>query len=327
MTADEIRELASRREGTDLDFKLEQYDWTNDGNHELAKDLMAMANKLGPYSAPAHILIGVKEVLPEKTGEIVGIDPSHHLDDAKMQEKVKRLLNRQPKFSYAAVGVDGMSVGVFEIGPGGRPFYALKDAGSTHKLVRFQVLHRIGTATDVASGDEIVTWSREDDPMDLKLRALELEERESKLALHARALGPGTQNSGDSATHVFHVVNDGEAPLRIVAARVRWRVDTDRLRVWLTNNGGRLLRTAEIVEDTTAFPRDTIRAAGQSSVTATIMGAALSQRLSGATETECAHPPPAYQTFAVGCLEVDLQGNTAERKRTIVSDEFPWRSQ
>jgi hypothetical protein len=287
---------------------------------------MAMANKLGPQAAPAHILVGVREVLPEKTGEIVGIDRSRHLDDAKMQEKVKRLLSRHPNFTYSVVEVDGLSIGVFEIRPGGRPFYPLKDTGSTHKLVRYQAVHRIGTATDVASPDQIVAWSREDDPVSAKLKDLEMEERESKLSLHARVVGPGTQNSGDSAIHTFHIINDGEAPFRVVAARVRWRVDETRLRAWLTTNGGRFLRTGEVVDDKLNFGGDTIRAAAQFNVAVSSTGAALVQGLGAVTETDLAHPLPPYQTFAVGRLEVDLQGNTPERKRTVASDDFPWRS-
>ncbi len=44
VTAELVRRLLAQGEGTKLDFKEKDYDWTNEGKHELAKDLMAMAN-------------------------------------------------------------------------------------------------------------------------------------------------------------------------------------------------------------------------------------------------------------------------------------------
>lgn len=327
MDPDSVRELVSRREDSDLDFKIAMYEWINDGNNELAKDFMAIANKLGPYAAPGHILIGVEEVHPEKTGRIVGIDPAEHLDDAKMHEKVKYLLNRMPNFSYSAVTVETLSVGVFEIRPGGRPFYPLNSIGRRHRLERFQPLYRAGTATDVASPDQIIAWSRENNPTDLKIKALELEERENRLAIHARVLPPGTTHSGDSATFEFAVVNDGEAPFRVAAARMRWRVDITRLREWLIANGGRLLAPppTELIENA-RFERDTLRAGNTSKVTASITGAGLNHHFAQATRTEGAHQQPPFATFVNGQLEVEMQGNTPERRRTVGSDEFPWRA-
>lgn len=120
--ADMVRTLAAQREGTRLDFKQAQYDWKNSGNAELAKDLMAMANALGPRGGNAHILIGVQE-LSDHSGQVVGVAPSDHLDDASMHQKVQGLLNRVPDFSYVQVEVDGASVGVFEVRPGRRPIF------------------------------------------------------------------------------------------------------------------------------------------------------------------------------------------------------------
>jgi Putative DNA-binding domain len=150
-----VRELVARREEPRLDFKESPHD-TND---ELAKDLMAMANILGP-SARAHILLGVRE-RPDGTGEIIGGDVGR-LGDAEFQQKVKMLFNRVPRFTFGSIQVDGKSVGVFEIeGTGHRPFYPLRDAGV---LKRFVPLKRVGTSTDVASPDEVLEWKREDQP-------------------------------------------------------------------------------------------------------------------------------------------------------------------
>jgi hypothetical protein len=83
ITSEIFRELASRREGPALDFKLVQYDWNADGNLELAKDLMAIANGLSPDSPAGHILTGV-DLAPDQTGRLVGVGPTTHLDDAIM---------------------------------------------------------------------------------------------------------------------------------------------------------------------------------------------------------------------------------------------------
>ena len=150
-----VRELVARREGPRLDFK----ESPHETNEELAKDLIAMANVLGP-SARAHILLGVREQ-PDGTGEIIGANLGR-LGDAEFQQKVKTLLNRVPRFAFASIKVDGKSVGVFEIeGTCHRPFYPLRDAGV---LKRFMPMKRVGTSTDVASPDEVLEWKREDQP-------------------------------------------------------------------------------------------------------------------------------------------------------------------
>ena len=166
INAEFIRELTVRREGPALDFKSEQYDWSAGGNAELAKDLMAMANGLSPTSSPAYILIGVEED-SDKTSRIVGVARSSHLDDACMQQKVRSLLNCSPRFLYSPVEVDGMSVGVFEIYPGGRPFFPPKD---NPKLAKHQALIRSGTSTDVATPIQIQSWAREDERLDRQQR-------------------------------------------------------------------------------------------------------------------------------------------------------------
>jgi hypothetical protein len=150
-----VRELVARREGPRLDFK----ETPHDTNEELAKDLMAMANSLPP-GGRAHILLGVREC-PDGTGEAIGADTGR-VGDAEFQQKVKALLNRVPRFTFATIQAEGKSIGVFEIeGTGHRPFYPLRDAAV---LKRFVPLKRVGTSTDVASPDEVLEWKREDRP-------------------------------------------------------------------------------------------------------------------------------------------------------------------
>jgi hypothetical protein len=149
-----VRGLVARREEPRLDFK--ESPW--ESSDEFAKDLMAMGNIL-PRGARAHILVGVRE-LGDGTGEIIGAEMGR-ARDAEYHEKVKTL-NKVPKFRFAIVPLDGKSVGVFEIEGGGqRPYFPLRDKGV---LRRFVPLKRSGTSTDVASPDEVLEWSREDEP-------------------------------------------------------------------------------------------------------------------------------------------------------------------
>lgn len=82
-----------------------------------------------------------------------------------MQQKISVLLNRTPNVSYYPMLIDGLSIGVFEIHPGGRPFYPLKEKGKLHRLVRFEARVRLGTSTDVASPDQIQSWVQEDEAL------------------------------------------------------------------------------------------------------------------------------------------------------------------
>ncbi len=158
ISADRVRELAARGERTTLVLRTENYDWEAPriANAELARDLMALANVLGPSASPAYILIGVRS-----DGTIVGVPPASHLDEGSLRQRVKDLLNKVPRFSYGPIEVDGLSVGVYEISPGGRPYFPLKDAAPS--LEKHVAKHRDGTATETASPSMVLEWSREDD--------------------------------------------------------------------------------------------------------------------------------------------------------------------
>ncbi len=227
MTAERILELIARRESASPDFKKEHYDWRNDGNLELAKDLMAMANALSPGTGPAYILIGV-DVDADQLGVLVGIDPAEHLDDAIMHEKVKQILNRCPQFHYFPVEVDGMSIGVYEIRPGLRPIYPLRSQGNRHRLNRFEARVRLGSSTDVASPDQIQSWWREDEPEAAELRRAELEVKEAQLVVKSAATLTSASFSRDTDTgtdviyHSVAVQNLAECRFTITNVRQTW---------------------------------------------------------------------------------------------------------
>lgn len=228
MTPELIAELLARRESPTLDFKRDQYDWDEDGNLELAKDIMAIANGLAPGAACGYIIIGV-DTAPDQTGRVVGVEPTVHLDDAVMHQKINHVLNRCPQFQYAPVESEGRSIGVFEIRPGGRPFYPLKTAGKRHKLTRFEARVRVGSSTDVASPEQIQAWAREDDAESRELRRIEIETREAQLIVRAAiSIVDGDfledhQTGNDKIVHEVAVHNLGESRFSVFSVTQTWK--------------------------------------------------------------------------------------------------------
>jgi hypothetical protein len=217
ISAEKVRELAARGERTNLDYKVADYDWDAGqlGNLELTKDIMAMANLLGPSSEPAYILVGVEQ----GTGRIAGI--AHHQDDAALHQKVQPHLNRMPDFVYGPVDVDGVTVGVYEIRPGGRPFFplrdgvSLKDGRNVTVLRKNNALVRVGTSTDVASPTEIIEWSREDDPARLELHTHALvKARAEKAVLGHATVASMSTGTNDVEIHI-DVENTGRSAFAV----------------------------------------------------------------------------------------------------------------
>ncbi|MFT3693843.1 MAG: ATP-binding protein [Kofleriaceae bacterium] len=200
LTADELKELAARGERAALDYKRDDYDWSDKGsNAELAKDLMAIANSLGPSDPPGYILVGVSN-----EGDIVGL--KSHLDDASLHQKVSSLLNRTPLFSYFQVAVDGRTVGVYEINAGGRPFYPLKSLSSLQKNC---AVFRNGTSTEAASPQQIIDWYRADNSVEVRKQQLELAKLEAERRTYAeiQLMSDGIGPSGIGP--IFRVHNRG----------------------------------------------------------------------------------------------------------------------
>lgn len=211
ITPEKVRELAARKEGTTLDFKRDDYDWsTKASNLELAKDLMAMANSLRASSEPGYILIGVDD-----DGSIVGV-ATPHTDDANLHQKVKHHLNRVVDFVYSPIEVDGVSVGVYEIRPGGRPFFPLRDAPP---LRRHCAMYRDGTSTDIASPTQIIEWSREDDPQEHRHKQLQLRELEARAAVHPVLSSRSVSQDSDGFTVSLHLKNNGQSAFSFCECR------------------------------------------------------------------------------------------------------------
>lgn len=213
ISEDKVRELAARGERQTLDFKRDDYAWGNNAaNAEVAKDIMCMVNALGPTAEPAYILIGVDD-----DGTVVGLRTPHQ-DDADLHQRVDALLIRRPRFTYGAVDVDGRSIGVYEILPGGRPMYPRRESGTLRKDI---AMVRNGTSSVTATPEEIQGWAREDDPARHQFLQLELAkataEARPSAAISVETLACG----GDGASVSFTVENTGRSGFFIEHAE--WR--------------------------------------------------------------------------------------------------------
>jgi len=121
-----IKDLLSRAEGEDLDFKSSAI-IISDPKHKakFIKNLICMANTPRPGSA--FIISGVTSK-PDGTKEVVGVPLSEHPDDANLQEIIRGKVEPIPQFSYRPASYGGNSLGILEINPRkGGPFMSRLD--------------------------------------------------------------------------------------------------------------------------------------------------------------------------------------------------------
>lgn len=146
----EIDALLFRGESESLDFKRDQYRFQNSTDHEkseLLKDILAMANSWRDETA--YIIIGVLE---EDDGNKV-VEISEHLDEAALQQFVNEKTNKDIKFTYDKLTLQGKKIGAIKIPIQERPFYLKKDYGKLHKEA---VYIRRGSSTKKALPEEIM---------------------------------------------------------------------------------------------------------------------------------------------------------------------------
>lgn len=137
-------------EGIDLDFKRDQYKFSNasvEEKCELLKDILAFANSW--RRSDAFILIGVKEVKGGRS-EVIGI--TEKLDDAQVQQFVNSKTQKPITFSYRNLDFENKCLGIIHIPIQNRPFYLKKKYG---KLRKETVYIKRGSSTDTAKLDEV----------------------------------------------------------------------------------------------------------------------------------------------------------------------------
>lgn len=128
-----IESLLFEEEGTELDFKREQYRFEGVDDRqksELLKDIVAFANAW--RRTDAYILIGVQEV---KGGRSTVLGVSNHLEDAQLQQFVNSKTNRPVDFSYTPIEFEGKQIAIIRIPQQERPIFLTKDFGPL-KVIR-----------------------------------------------------------------------------------------------------------------------------------------------------------------------------------------------
>lgn len=112
-----FEQLLKRSESDTLDFKSQNYPFSDDDSYEskanrvkFAKDIISMANT--PRDHTAFIVIGVEA---KTNGDRVLQGISVHEDDNTLQQKVESLVYPHPKFRYVEVTYKNKQFGVIEI--------------------------------------------------------------------------------------------------------------------------------------------------------------------------------------------------------------------
>lgn len=145
-----LNALRYKSEGTDIDFKSEQYRFIGATDHEkseLLKDVLAIANSW--RDGPGYILLGFKDRRPHPA-DVVGI--SRSIDDAILQQFVNGKVKPKLTFQYEEHLYEGKTVGVISIPKQKRPFYLTSPFG---KLKSNIVYVRRGSSTDEAEPSEV----------------------------------------------------------------------------------------------------------------------------------------------------------------------------
>jgi Putative DNA-binding domain len=151
-----VERLLYEEESNELDFKREQYKFAGADDQEkseLLKDIVAFANAW--RRSDAFILTGVEEI---KGGKSIVIGIAQDLDDAQLQQFVNSKTQRPVLFSYRAVQVDSLRVGVIHVPMQSRPIFLTRDYG---KLKAGTVYIRRGSSTAIADPDEIARMGGE----------------------------------------------------------------------------------------------------------------------------------------------------------------------
>ena len=157
MNSELLTELRYKSEGTDIDFKSEQYRFVGAGEHErseMLKDILAIANAW--RDGTGYILLGLKDQRPHPA-EVLGI--SGHLDDADLQQFVHAKVKPKLTFHYEEHLYEGKTIGVIAIPKQKRAFYLAHAYG---KLKSNVVYVRRGSSTDEAEPPEIFAMTQAD---------------------------------------------------------------------------------------------------------------------------------------------------------------------
>lgn len=158
MVNDELLDaLRYKSEGTDLDFKGEQYRFAGGNDFEkseMLKDILALANAW--REGTGYILLGLKDNRPH-LAEVVGI--SEHIDDSRLQQFVNSKVKPKLTFRYEEHLYEGKTIGVIAIPKQKRPFFIANPYGKLKSNVAYV---RRGSSTEEAEPTEVAAMALAD---------------------------------------------------------------------------------------------------------------------------------------------------------------------
>ena len=149
--------LRYKSEGTDLDFKREQYRFAGGSDFEKAemlKDILALANAW--REGPGYILLGLKDNRPH-LAEVVGISES--IDDSRLQQFVNSKVKPKLTFRYEEHLYEGNTIGVIAIPKQKRPFFIANPYGKLKSNIAYV---RRGSSTEEAEPTEVAAMALAD---------------------------------------------------------------------------------------------------------------------------------------------------------------------
>lgn len=186
MITELLNSLRYKSEGTDIDFKSEQYRFVNGSDEnkaEMLKDILAVANAW--RDGTGYILLGFRDRRPHPA-EVVGISSS--IDDASLQQFVHGKVKPKLTFTYEEHIYEGKTVALIAIPKQKRTFYLAKPFG---KLKSNVVYVRRGSSTDEAEPPEIAAMTVADSgrgDMQVVLSVLTMNDDELPVELDRRFL-------------------------------------------------------------------------------------------------------------------------------------------
>lgn len=149
--------LRYKSEGTDLDFKGEQYQFAGGNDFEkseMLKDILALANAW--REGTGYILLGLKDNRPH-LAEVVGISES--IDESRIQQFVNSKVKPKLTFRYEEHLYEGKTIGVIAIPKQKRPFFIANPYGKLKSNVAYV---RRGSSTEEAEPTEVAAMALAD---------------------------------------------------------------------------------------------------------------------------------------------------------------------
>jgi hypothetical protein len=150
--------LLLKSESSNIDFKLQQYDFKNDIDKsktaKFIKDIISFCNTI--RTEPAYIIIGI-EINKDGSKKLVGLN--ENIDDSIFQEKLMNKVSPNPTFSSYSFSYSELNFGIIEI-PIKKYSEPISPTVKMKGLEPGRIYFRRGSSNSEANGREVITISK-----------------------------------------------------------------------------------------------------------------------------------------------------------------------